>query len=83
MSDLSHYLKKKASQLGLEREDQLKEIQKYLDSLYPGQCRAASLNNGILKITTPNASLASELRFKQNQFQKFDSVSKVVIQIKA
>jgi hypothetical protein len=67
MNDLRDYLQKKAAELGLERGDQLAEIQVYLDELYPGQCRAASLNDGVLKITTPNASVASELRMGQTQ----------------
>jgi len=65
MNDLRDYLQKKSAQLGLERGDQLAEIQAYLDTLYPGQCRAASLNDGVLKITTPSASVASELRMRQ------------------
>lgn len=65
MNDLRDYLQQRAGELGLERGDQLVAIQAYLDGLYPGQCRAASLNDGVLKITTPSASLASELRLRQ------------------
>jgi hypothetical protein len=65
VDDMKRHLRKRAAELGLERADQLEEIQAYLDELYPGQCRAASLNDGVLRITTPNASLASELRLRQ------------------
>jgi hypothetical protein len=67
VSDIADHLKKRAAEMGLDRADQLAEIQAYLDSLYPGQCRAVSLNDGVLKITTPNASLASELRLRQRE----------------
>ncbi len=87
MGELSDYLQKKASQLGLERGDQLAEIQKYLDSLYPGQTRAASLNDGVLKIVTPSASMASELRMNQVSLLKgldtnnSSRIKKIIIQI--
>lgn len=67
MSDIGDYLQKRAAELGLDRADQLAEIQAYLDRLYPGQCRAVSLNEGVLKITTPSASMASELRMRQTE----------------
>jgi hypothetical protein len=84
VNDLRDYLQKKAAELGLERGDQLAEIQAYLDELYPGQCRAASLNDGVLKITTSSASLASELRMRQTQLvQKLADrqVQDLIIQI--
>jgi hypothetical protein len=65
MNDLRDYLQKRATQLGLERGEQLTVIQGYLDGLYANQCRAVSLNDGVLKITTPSASVASELRLRQ------------------
>jgi hypothetical protein len=71
MDSIDDYLKKKASQLGLERGDQLGEIQAYLDEQYPGQCRAVSINDGVLKITTPNASVASELRLAQRRILSY------------
>lgn len=83
MSDIADHLKKRAAEMGLDRADQLAEIQTYLDSLYPGQCRAVSLNDGVLKITTPNASLASELRLRQVEIQSqiIDEVSSLLITI--
>ena len=67
MNNINDYLKRKAAELGLERGSQLAQIQTHLDKLYPGQCRAASLNEGVLKITTPNSSVASELRLRQRE----------------
>lgn len=59
------YLQRKAQALDLSRGDSLRLVQSYLDTLYPNQTRALSLNQGVLKIVTPNASLASELRLHQ------------------
>ncbi len=76
------YLKERANELGLERSDQLAKIQTFLDELYPGQCRAAALNNGVLVITTPSASLASELRLRQVELRTaHNSVISIIIQI--
>jgi hypothetical protein len=65
MNDMHDYLQKRATELDLGRGAQLAAIQAYLDELYPGHCRAVSLNDGVLKLTTPNASVASELRLRQ------------------
>jgi hypothetical protein len=80
--NIGDYLQKRAAEMGLERADQLAEIQTYLDSLYPGQCRAVSLHEGVLKITTPNASLASELRLRQTElFEKLPNTTRLLIHI--
>jgi hypothetical protein len=82
MDGINDYLKKKAADLGLERADQLREIQAYLEELYPGQCRAVSINDGILKIKTSSSSLASEIRFNQLRLRnKFKSIQVNRIQI--
>lgn len=82
MDDLQRYLAKKSAELGLERGDQLVAIQAYLDELYPGQCRAVGLNDGVLKITTPNASVAGELRMRQREIAHVNTaVTKITIQI--
>lgn len=82
MGDLGDYLSRKSAELGLERGDQLAEIQNYLDSLYPGQCRAVSINNGVLKITTPNASVASELRMRQKEaLAQIPGITRLIIQV--
>ena len=79
--DMRDYLQKKASELGLERAEQLAEIQGYLDEKYPGMCRAVSLNDGVLKIVTPNASAASELRMGQAQIKQLSDIKRVQISI--
>ncbi|HUC20135.1 MAG TPA: hypothetical protein VMR98_01410 [Candidatus Polarisedimenticolaceae bacterium] len=81
MDSINDHLRRRAAELGLERGNRLAEIQTYLEERHPGQCRAASLNDGILKITTPNASLASELRLGQVAIAKELGV-KVVITIR-
>lgn len=82
MSDIADHLKKRAAEMGLDRADQLTEIQAYLDGLYPGQCHAVSLNEGVLKITTPNASLATELRMRQTEILASQPyITKLLIQI--
>ncbi len=75
MDSMRDYLKKRAHELGLERASQLSEIQRYLDGRYAGQCRATSLNEGVLKITTASASLASELRL--GQVELLDGLAKM------
>lgn len=80
-NDLGDYLKKRSAELGLERAGQLADIQKYLDGKYPGQCRAVSLNDGVLKITTQNASLASELRFGQMEITSKFGLEQINIKI--
>lgn len=59
------YLAKKATQLGLDRAEALEQAQKQLEQKYPNQTKAKSLHNGVLKVITPNAAVASELRFAQ------------------
>lgn len=84
MSDIGDYLQKRAGEMGLDRADQLAEIQTYLDGLYPGQCRAVSLHDGVLKITTHNASLASELRMRQREMLQappLQSVARLILQV--
>jgi hypothetical protein len=67
MESTGDYLKKRAQELNLDRGLVLKDIQKLLDRLYAGQTRVLSLNDGVLKVATPNASVASELRWGQSQ----------------
>ncbi len=64
------YLSRRAQQLGLDREQTLERAQKLLEEMYPDQARALSLNKEVLKIVTANASVASELRFRQVQILK-------------
>lgn len=59
------YLKKRASELGLDRGNALEKIEDYMNSLFPGQVRAVSLNGQVLKLTTPSSPVASEIRLRQ------------------
>lgn len=59
------YFEAKKAELGMDRQDVLVRVQKQLDSWYPGQTRAKSLNNNVLRIVTPNSAVANELRLRQ------------------
>jgi len=59
------YFKQKTDELGLDRADILATIQASLDEMYPNRTRVISLNNGVLKIITPSAPVAGELRLRQ------------------
>jgi len=59
------YFERKRRQLGMERADKLTEIQATLENWYPGQTRARKLHQGVLRVTTPSAAVASELRMRQ------------------
>lgn len=59
------YFERKRRELGMERADELDRIQTTLDEWYPGLARAKQLHLGVLRIVTPNASVASELRLRQ------------------
>lgn len=59
------YFNQKRQELGLERYETLQTVQAWLEAHYPGQARAVSLNKGVLRLVTPSAAVASDLRFKQ------------------
>jgi hypothetical protein len=59
------YFERKRRELGMDRADVLVAVQAWLDERYPGQARARILHQGVLKLVTPNASVASELRLRQ------------------
>ena len=59
------YFAKKRRELGMDRADVLGVVQTTLDGGYPGLARARQLHQGTLRIVTPNASVASELRMRQ------------------
>jgi hypothetical protein len=63
--EVGDYFERKRRELGLDREDVLKAVQSWLDVRYPGQAKAKSLHLGVLRIVTPNASVASEIRMRQ------------------
>lgn len=59
------YFAKKRLELGMDREDKLVQIQTTLDEWYPGQIRAKSIHQGVLRLVTPNSTVASALRMRQ------------------
>jgi hypothetical protein len=59
------YFDRKRRELGMDRADTLAQVQALLDEWYPGQARARRLHRGVLRIVTPNASVAGELRMRQ------------------
>jgi hypothetical protein len=61
----SDYFERKRRELGLERADNLARVQQWLDERYPGQVRARQLHQGVLRLVTASAPLASELRMRQ------------------
>lgn len=80
--DIKNYLAKKAAELGLERADQLAEIQAHLETLHPQTYRAVTINNGVLNIKTASASAASDLRHAQVELlTKFDYIKRLSIKI--
>lgn len=80
MNNLGDYLDKKAEQLDLGRSDDLAQIQKLLDSWYPGKVRAQKLNAGKLTLATTSSSVANELRFKTTTIkEQYPVVMKVII----
>jgi hypothetical protein len=68
--DTRDYLKKKAEQLRLDRGDALTDVQAELEKRYPGQVRAVSFNDGVLRLITPSSGVASELRLGQVELIK-------------
>ncbi len=84
MNNLGDYLKRKQLDLGMERQDILGDIQAKLDRRYPGATRVLSLQKGVLRIITPNASLSSELRFKQNEIKSWDpAIERIAISVRS
>ena len=59
------YLSKRALELGLDRADDLVRVQATLDAWYPDQVRAKLLHQGILRVITPSAAVAQDLRLRQ------------------
>ncbi|GAC1372505.1 MAG: hypothetical protein NVSMB39_6730 [Candidatus Saccharimonadales bacterium] len=63
--DLDAYFAKKRLELGMDRQNTLEQVQVKLDEWYPGQARARKLHQGVLRLETASASVASELRMRQ------------------
>ncbi len=62
---LEDYFAKKRAELGMDRANTLAGVQAALDDWYPGQTRARQLHRGVLRVITPNAAVANELRMRQ------------------
>lgn len=63
--DMDAYFAKKRVELGMDRQDTLEQVQSVLDKWYPGQAKARKLHQGVLRLETASASVASELRMRQ------------------
>ncbi len=70
LEDAKSHLARRASQLGLDRAEVLISLQEVLDAHYNGQARAKALHNGVLKVITESAAVASELRLNQVSLMK-------------
>jgi len=79
MNNLGDYLDKRMQQLDLDRAGDLAVIQKQLDVWYPGKARAQKLHEGKLTISTSSSSVASELRFKQEEIRTLNKAIKKII----
>ena len=75
------YFEQKRADLGMDRGAKLTEVQATLDKWYPGQARAKMLHQGVLRIWTKSASVASELRMKQVELLKLHDLSETRLQI--
>ena len=64
-TNFADHFERKRSELGMEREDVLVGLQTLLNSWYPGQAKAKKLHQGVLRLVTPSASVAGELRMRQ------------------
>jgi hypothetical protein len=82
------YFEKKRQQLGMDRGDALAVVQGWLDQHYPAQTRAKQLHQGVLRVVTPNASVATDLRMRQMELLEVAcaadaSTQRLVISIEA
>jgi hypothetical protein len=76
-------LQKRYKRLGMDRANVLAAIQASLDALYPAQTRVISLDDEVLHVVTPNASVASELRLRQIELiPRFNALSTAERRIK-
>ena len=66
--NLGEYLRDKADELDVGRADALQIIQIELERRYPEKTRALALHQGKLRVITPNASVAGDLRLRQLDF---------------
>jgi hypothetical protein len=76
------YLNQKAADLDLGRYQTIKLAQELLDQWYPGRARALSFNKGVLKVVTPSASVAGDLRLRQVELLNILQIEKLSIGIR-
>jgi hypothetical protein len=69
-ADDKDYLTQRALELGLDRADILTAAQKFFDQAFPRQVRARSYLAGVMRVTTQDASVASELRLRQIELMR-------------
>lgn len=74
MLEPEHFARLRAK-LGMDREDVLTGVQRVLDGWYPGLVRARQLHQGVLRLETPSAGVAGELRMRQVEL--LDAVEKL------
>ncbi len=70
LEDAQGHLRRTARRLDLGRGEALNTIQKLLDHDYPDRARVVSINEGVLKVVTVSAPVASELRLRQVELIK-------------
>jgi hypothetical protein len=75
------YFERKRRELGLDRADDLARVQSVLDEWYPGRARARRLHQGVLRVVTPTASVASELRMRQLELLQRCALAEVRLMI--
>lgn len=81
MKSINEIMRGRVDSLDMGREDQLAAIQEILHDLYPGKIRARRLQSGVLTIETPSATVASDVRLRQEELlERLDQYS--VVQFK-
>ncbi|MBW4061645.1 hypothetical protein HJC99_03705 [Candidatus Saccharibacteria bacterium] len=64
------YFSKKRTELGFDRVDHLATVQSWCEREYPGQVRAVRLHQGVLRLVTPSAGVAGNLRLRQIELMR-------------
>ena len=62
---IGDHFARKRTELGMDRESTLTQVQAVLEGWYPGLTRAKKLHQGILRVVTSSASVAGDLRMRQ------------------
>ncbi len=67
MRSIDDIMRERVDSLDVGRADTLAAIQEVLHELYPGKVRARRLQSGVLTIETPSATVANDLRLRQEE----------------